>query len=119
MGAEELVERDFTATRPSELWAADITYVRTPRAGSTRRFVLDGSRRREQGGEGRTIAARAKPRRNCVLAAVWSSTAVVRALGGGARRHGVGGRQSQVDADCGARVVGVYAYQVDDVVDEQ
>jgi putative transposase len=25
----DLVERDFTASRPNELWVADLTYVRT------------------------------------------------------------------------------------------
>ncbi|MGB3437316.1 MAG: IS3 family transposase [Actinophytocola sp.] len=37
----DLVERDFTATRPNELWVADITYVRTTTGWVYAAFVLD------------------------------------------------------------------------------
>lgn len=37
----DLVERDFTATRPNELWVADITYVRTTAGWVYTTFVLD------------------------------------------------------------------------------
>jgi putative transposase len=37
----DLVERDFTATRPNELWVADITYVRTAAGWVYAAFVLD------------------------------------------------------------------------------
>jgi putative transposase len=37
----DLVERDFTATRPNELWVADITYVRTATGWVYAAFVLD------------------------------------------------------------------------------
>ena len=37
----DLVKRDFTATRPNELWVADITYVRTAAGWVYAAFVLD------------------------------------------------------------------------------
>ncbi|MDQ3576119.1 MAG: IS3 family transposase [Actinomycetota bacterium] len=37
----DLVERDFTATRPNQLWVADLTYVRTAAAWVYAAFVLD------------------------------------------------------------------------------
>jgi hypothetical protein len=37
----DLVERDLTATRPNELWVADITYVRTAAGWVYAAFVLD------------------------------------------------------------------------------
>ena len=37
----DLVERDFTATHPNELWVADITYVRTAAGWVYAAFVLD------------------------------------------------------------------------------
>jgi putative transposase len=37
----DLVKRDFTATRPNELWVADITYVRTAAGWVHAAFVLD------------------------------------------------------------------------------
>lgn len=37
----DLVERDFTATGPNELWVADITYVRTAAGWVYAAFVLD------------------------------------------------------------------------------
>ena len=37
----DLVERDFTATSPNELWVADITYVRTAAGWVYAAFVLD------------------------------------------------------------------------------
>jgi putative transposase len=37
----DLVEREFTATRPNELWVADITYVRTAAGWVYAAFVLD------------------------------------------------------------------------------
>ncbi|GAB2474455.1 hypothetical protein GCM10027063_14310 [Promicromonospora xylanilytica] len=37
----DLVERDFTATRPNQLWVADITYVRTSAGWVYAAFVLD------------------------------------------------------------------------------
>jgi putative transposase len=37
----DLVERDFTATRPNELWVADLTYVRTSQGWVYAAFVLD------------------------------------------------------------------------------
>jgi putative transposase len=33
--APDLVERDFAPTEPNRLWCADITYIRTGRAGCT------------------------------------------------------------------------------------
>jgi len=38
---DDLVERDFTATRPNELWVADITYVRTTTGWVYAAFILD------------------------------------------------------------------------------
>jgi putative transposase len=37
----DLVKRDFTASRPNELWVADITYVRTAAGWVYAAFVLD------------------------------------------------------------------------------
>jgi putative transposase len=37
----DLVKREFTATRPNELWVADITYVRTAAGWVYAAFVLD------------------------------------------------------------------------------
>lgn len=37
----DLVERDFTATKPNELWVADLTYVRTESGWVYVAFVLD------------------------------------------------------------------------------
>lgn len=37
----DLVDRDFTATQPNELWVADITYVRTAAGWVYAAFVLD------------------------------------------------------------------------------
>lgn len=37
----DLVDRDFTATRPNELWVADLTYVRTTAGWVYAAFVLD------------------------------------------------------------------------------
>ncbi|GGM15486.1 IS3 family transposase [Promicromonospora citrea] len=37
----DLVERDFTASRPNELWVADLTYVRTSQGWVYAAFVLD------------------------------------------------------------------------------
>ncbi len=37
----DLVERDFTATRPNQLWVADLTYVRTAAGWAYAAFVLD------------------------------------------------------------------------------
>jgi putative transposase len=37
----DLVERDFTATRPNALWVADITYIRTSQGWVYAAFVLD------------------------------------------------------------------------------
>ncbi|HEU5473302.1 MAG TPA: IS3 family transposase [Actinophytocola sp.] len=37
----DLIERDFTATRPNELWVADLTYVRTTAGWVYAAFVLD------------------------------------------------------------------------------
>jgi putative transposase len=39
--ARDLVKRDFTATRPNELWVADLTYVRTWQGYAYLAFVLD------------------------------------------------------------------------------
>ncbi|WP_328470727.1 DDE-type integrase/transposase/recombinase [Streptomyces sp. NBC_00448] len=38
----DLVDRDFTASRPDQLWVADITYVRTWSGWAYVAFVLDG-----------------------------------------------------------------------------
>lgn len=37
----DLVDRDFTASRPNELWVADLTYVRTGSGWVYVAFVLD------------------------------------------------------------------------------
>ncbi|MCD2130139.1 DDE-type integrase/transposase/recombinase, partial [Rhodococcus ruber] len=37
----DLVERDFTATAPNQLWVADLTYVRTQSGWVYVAFVLD------------------------------------------------------------------------------
>ena len=37
----DLVDRDFTASRPNELWVADLTYVRTASGWVYVAFVLD------------------------------------------------------------------------------
>lgn len=42
----DLVERDFTATRPNELWVADFTYVATWRGFVYVAFVIDAFARR-------------------------------------------------------------------------
>lgn len=39
--AEDLVNRDFTASRPNQLWVADLTYVRTWQGFCYLAFVLD------------------------------------------------------------------------------
>ena len=48
-GAErplDLVDRDFTASRPNELWVSDLTYVRTGRTFVYVAFVVDAFARR-------------------------------------------------------------------------
>ena len=40
-GARDLVKRDFTATRPNQLWVADLTYVRTWQGYAYLAFILD------------------------------------------------------------------------------
>jgi putative transposase len=42
----DLVERDFTATRPNQLWLADITYVATWRGFAYVAFIIDAFARR-------------------------------------------------------------------------
>jgi transposase InsO family protein len=42
----DLVQRDFTATRPNELWVADLTYVATWRGFVYTAFVIDAFSRR-------------------------------------------------------------------------
>ena len=42
----DLVTRDFTATRPNELWVADLTYVATWRGFAYVAFVIDVFARR-------------------------------------------------------------------------
>ncbi|WP_162908300.1 DDE-type integrase/transposase/recombinase [Allorhizocola rhizosphaerae] len=37
----DLVERDFTADRPNQLWVADLTYVRTSAGWVYAAFILD------------------------------------------------------------------------------
>ncbi|MFE7449125.1 hypothetical protein [Streptomyces griseus] len=37
----DLVDRDFTASRPDQLWVADMTYVRTWSVWAYVAFVLD------------------------------------------------------------------------------
>ena len=37
----DLVDRDFTASRPNELWVSDLTYVRTGRSFVYVAFVID------------------------------------------------------------------------------
>ena len=39
--ARDLVNRDFTATRPDQLWVADLTYVRTWQGFAYLAFILD------------------------------------------------------------------------------
>src|SRR5207302_5182417 len=39
--ARDLVCRDFTASRPNQLWVADLTYVRTWRGFCYLAFILD------------------------------------------------------------------------------
>jgi transposase InsO family protein len=39
--ARDLVNRDFTASRPNQLWVADLTYVRTWQGFSYLAFILD------------------------------------------------------------------------------
>jgi len=39
--AEDLVNRDFTASRPNQLWVADLTYVRTWQGFAYLAFILD------------------------------------------------------------------------------
>lgn len=42
--ARDLLQRDFTATRPNEKWVADITYLRTWNGFCCLAFILDCSR---------------------------------------------------------------------------
>ncbi len=42
----DLVERDFTATRPNQLWVADLTYIATWRGFAYVAFVIDAFARR-------------------------------------------------------------------------
>ena len=39
--ARDLVQRDFTATRPNQLWVADLTYVRTWQGYAYLAFIVD------------------------------------------------------------------------------
>jgi putative transposase len=48
-GRPDLVERDFTATAPNQLWVADITYCRTFAGWVYAAFVIDVSSRRVVG----------------------------------------------------------------------
>jgi transposase InsO family protein len=45
-GPADLVQRDFTATRPNQLWVADLTYVATWRGFVYVAFVIDAFARR-------------------------------------------------------------------------
>jgi transposase InsO family protein len=45
-GPRDLVARDFTATRPDQLWVADLTYVATARGFAYVAFVIDVFSRR-------------------------------------------------------------------------
>ena len=42
----DLVDRDFTASRPNELWVSDLTYVRTGRTFAYVAFIIDAFARR-------------------------------------------------------------------------
>jgi putative transposase len=42
----DLVDRDFAASRPNELWVSDLTYVRTGRSFAYVAFVVDAFSRR-------------------------------------------------------------------------
>ena len=42
----DLVQRDFTATRPNQLWVSDLTYVATWRGFVYAAFVIDAFSRR-------------------------------------------------------------------------
>lgn len=42
----DLVERNFTATRPNQLWVSDLTYVATWRGFAYVAFVIDAYARR-------------------------------------------------------------------------
>lgn len=50
----DLVDRDFTATRPNQLWLADLTYVRTWSGWAYVAFVLDAYSRRIVGWQAAT-----------------------------------------------------------------
>jgi transposase InsO family protein len=39
--ARDLLQRDFTATRPNEKWVADLTYIRTWNGFVYLAFILD------------------------------------------------------------------------------
>src|SRR5262249_38169872 len=59
----DLVTRQFTATRPNQLWVADLTYVATWRGFVYVAFVIDAFSRRIVGLAGVELAAeRSRPR---------------------------------------------------------
>ncbi len=55
--AADLVQRNFTATRPNQLWVADLTYVATWRGFVYVAFVIDVFSRRIVGWRASTLAA--------------------------------------------------------------
>ena len=55
--APDLVDRDFSATRPNQLWVADITYVPTMAGFLYLAVVLDAWSRKIVGGRWRTTCA--------------------------------------------------------------
>jgi putative transposase len=83
----DLVNRDFTASRPDELWLADFTYLRRHEGAVFFSFVIDAYSRK-------IVAARSR-RRSLVGAADWAPTATGAALDGWPRqavRHAAGSR---------------------------
>ena len=67
--AQDLVDRDFTATQPNQLWVADFTYVATWRGMVYVAFVIDVFSRRIVGVAGKCLDAHG-PRPRCPRAGV-------------------------------------------------
>ena len=75
----DLVERDFTATRPNQLWVADITYVRTSTGFAYAAFVTDAFSRLIAGWQ-LSLSLRAELALDALTMALWRRGGAVEGL---------------------------------------
>jgi putative transposase len=75
----DLVNRDFTATRPNQLWVADITYVRTATGFVYAAFVIDAFSRTIVGWQ-LSVSLRAELALDALQMALWRRGGAVEGL---------------------------------------